>query len=369
MTAVKRKITFSNGRVFKGIGFGSMKDAIAPVIFNTSMVGYQEILSDPASFGQIILMTYPLIGNYGLADEDYESRLCSCKGLIVREYNDIPSNYRYTKTLQDVMEDYHTPGICNVDTRQITQMLRREGSLTAMITHEEVPHEEIMENLENFKQEEPLVPFVSCKKRWYARTANFKYNVVALDLGIKQSIIKTLNSKGCNVIVVPYNTPLGQIMALRPDGLLISDGPGSVKGLEEIVELLKSLQGSLPILAIGLGHQLLALANGGNIVPMVVGHHGGNHPVKNLSTGKVDFTSQGHQWVVEKSTFPKGSLHITHVNVIDQSVEGMVDEKRGLLGVQYHPEGAPGPKDSLYWFDHLIAFMEKYQKERGALNG
>lgn len=368
MTLDRRKITFSNGTAFTGNGFGADVNAIGPVAFNTAMVGYQEILSAPASYGQIIVMTYPLIGNYGLADEDYESRLCCCGGLIVREYNDIPSNYRYTKTLQDVLEDCNIPGICDVDTRQITQMLRREGQMTALISKEDLPHEEAVKQLEHLVEPDNLVEKVSCKKLWYARTANFRYNVVALDLGIKTSIIKKLNAKGCNVIVVPYTTTAQEILALRPDGLLISDGPGRPHGLENVIQLIKQLQGSLPLFAVDLGHQLVALANGANIVPMHCGHHGGNHPVKNLITGKVEFTSQSHHEVVEKSTFPKSSLEITHVNMMDQSVEGCMDLSRRILSLQYHPESAPGPQDGGYWFDAFIAHMDQFKLERGAVN-
>lgn len=368
MISNRRKITFSNGTAFTGNGFGANVSTIGPVAFHTAMVGYQEILSSPCGYGQIMVMTYPLIGNYGLADEDYESRLFACGGLIVREYNDIPSNYRYTKTLQDVMEDYAVPGICDVDTRQITQMLRREGQMTALISQESLPHQEAMHRLENLVEPTNLVEKVSCKKLWYARTANFRYNVVALDLGINNSIIKRLNAKGCNVIVVPYTTCAQEILALRPDGLLISDGPGQPHGLQTVIELIQSLQGLLPILAVDLGHQLVALANGGTVVPMHCGHHGGNHPVKNLITGKIEFTSQSHQDVVEKSTFPQSSLKITHVNIIDHSVEGCIDELRGILSLQYHPESAPGPQDSGYWFEGFVANMDKFKQERGLEN-
>lgn len=368
MTRNRRKITFSNGTVFTGNGFGADVQAIGPVAFNTAMVGYQEILSTPASYGQLLVMTYPLIGNYGLADEDYESRLCPCGGLIVREYNDIPSNYRYTKTLQDMMEDCNIPGICDVDTRQITQMLRREGHITGLISAETLPQDEALHQLSHLVEPDNLVEKVSCKKLWYARTANFRYNVVALDLGIKNSLIKKLNTKGCNVTVVPYTTTPEEIMALRPDGLLISDGPGRPHGLTKVIALVKQLQGSLPLFAIDLGHQLLALANGATVVSMHSGHHGGNHPVKNLLTGKIEFTAQSHQEVVEKSTFPKSSLHITHVNILDQSVEGLMDDARRILSLQYHPESAPGPQDSGYWFDQFVAYMDQFKQERGALH-
>ncbi|NLB90224.1 MAG: glutamine-hydrolyzing carbamoyl-phosphate synthase small subunit [Clostridiales bacterium] len=369
MADCKRKITFSNGCVFTGEGFGADKQVLGPVSFNTAMVGYQELLSDPASLGEIMTMTYPLIGNYGLADEDYESHQCFAGGLLVREYNDIPSNFRYTKTLQDVMEDNGIPGIHGLDTRQITRMLRMEGRLKGLISDDALPHEQAMALLQAYEEPTNPVEQVSCKKLWYARTANFVYNVVALDLGIKRSVIQALNQRGCNVIILPFSTTAQEIQALRPDGLLISGGPGSPSHLPQVIDTVKALQGRLPMLGIGLGCQVLAVANGYEIFPMPgPGHHGGNHPVKNLETGKIEFTSQGHHQVVGKEPLCPSSLTVSHINLLDQSVEGLKDDSRRLLAVQYSPESAPGPQDSYYWFDQFITYIHHYQQERSALH-
>ena len=362
MKGPDRKLIFENGRVFYGTGFGAECDTVCEVVFNTSMVGYQEILSDPSYCGQMVCMTYPLIGNYGLNDEDYETRTPKMGGFIVRENNNDPSNYRYTKTLEEVMAEHGIPGIEGVDTRQITRMIRDEGSMRALLTDAACGDQEGLERLVNTAQLSDQVSRVSCKKPWYSRTPNFRYSVVAVDCGIKHNIIRRLNQKGCNVTVVPYDTPADTLMALRPDGLFLSNGPGDPADVQPVVELVKTLQGKLPIFGICLGHQVIALANGAMTYKMKYGHRGGNHPVKNMDTGKVEMTSQNHSYAVDAQSLQGTSLELSHINLLDQTAEGLRNESQHIFSVQYHPESAPGPQDSDYLFDIFIKYMQA-QKE------
>ena len=362
MKGPDRKLVFENGRVFYGTGFGAECDTVCEVVFNTSMVGYQEILSDPSYCGQMVCMTYPLIGNYGLNDEDYESRTPKIGGFIVRENNNDPSNYRYTKTLEEVMAENGIPGIEGLDTRQITRMIRDEGSMRVLLTNAACGDQEGLERLVNTAQLSDQVSRVSCKKPWYSRTPNFRYSVVAVDCGIKHNIIRRLNQKGCNVTVVPYDTPADTLMALRPDGLFLSNGPGNPADVQPVVELVKTLQGKLPIFGICLGHQVIALANGATTYKMKFGHRGGNHPVKNMDTGKVEMTSQNHSYAVDAQSLQGTSLELSHINLLDQTAEGLRNESQRVLCIQYHPESAPGPQDSDYLFDIFIKYMQ-VQKE------
>ena len=362
MKGPDRKLIFENGRVFYGTGFGAECDTVCEVVFNTSMVGYQEILSDPSYCGQMVCMTYPLIGNYGLNDEDYETRTPKMGGFIVRENNNDPSNYRYTKTLEEVMAEHGIPGIEGVDTRQITRMIRDEGSMRALLTDAACGDQEGLERLFNTAQLSDQVSRVSCKKPWYSRTPNFRYSVVAVDCGIKHNIIRRLNQKGCNVTVVPYDMPADTLMALRPDGLFLSNGPGNPADVQPVVELVKTLQGKLPIFGICLGHQVIALANGAMTYKMKFGHRGGNHPVKNMDTGKVEITSQNHSYAVDAQSLQGTSLELSHINLLDQTAEGLRNESQHIFSVQYHPESAPGPQDSDYLFDIFIKYMQA-QKE------
>ncbi|HPD02003.1 MAG TPA: carbamoyl phosphate synthase small subunit, partial [Clostridia bacterium] len=237
-----KMLILENGRVFYGGGFGSQKTRIAEIVFNTAMVGYQEILSDPSYFGQIVIMSYPLIGNYGLADDDYESKNIYLSGFVVREYNDNPSNFRFTMSLGNIMEDYDVAGIQDLDTRELVRIIRDEGSMKAMITDASRPYEECLKELRAAKLEENPVKLISTKKVWYSRTRNPAFNVIAVDLGIKTNILRLLNKYGCNVAIVPHNTSKEDIMRLKPDGLLISSGPGGPELLTEAAALIKSVK-------------------------------------------------------------------------------------------------------------------------------
>ena len=274
MKPYDKKIVLEDGREFYGYGFGYSKEAINEIVFNTSMVGYQEIVSDPSYTDQMVCMTYPLIGNYGMTDEDYETKNLTMGGLIVREYNDLPSNFRYTKTLSEVLEEYQIPGISGVDTRKITRIIRDEGSQKVMITDASTPLEEAVKKIKDYQIPTDMVSRVSCKKRWYSRTPNHKYDVVAIDCGIKLNIIRKLNEKGCNVTVVPYDTSAEEIMKIHPDGLFLSNGPGNPEDVTPVINVVKELKGKLPIFGICLGHQMISLALGAKTFKMKFGHRG-----------------------------------------------------------------------------------------------
>ena len=359
MKPYDKKIILENGMEFYGYGFGSNKQAINEIVFNTSMVGYQEIISDPSYTDQMVCMTYPLIGNYGMTDDDYETRIPTMGGLIVREYNDLPSNFRYTKTLSEVLDEYDIPGISGVDTRMITRIIRNEGSQKVMICDAEKPYDEAYAELMAYVIPNDMVSRVSCKKRWYSRTPNHKYDVVAIDCGIKLNIVRKLNEKGCNVTVVPFDTPADEILKLRPDGLFLSNGPGDPEYVQPVINLVRELHGKLPIFGICLGHQMISLALGAKTFKMKFGHRGGNHPVINLETGKIEITSQNHSYAVDVDSLENTPLTLTHKNLLDNTAEGVESKDDKLFSVQYHPESAPGPQDSAYLFDKFIDLMAK----------
>ena len=268
---MNRKLVLEDGHVFLGDGFGSFDERVAEIVFNTSVVGYQEILSDPSYCGQMVCMTYPLIGNYGLTDEDYESKNIYMSGFIVREYNDIPSNFRFTRTLGEVMEENHAVGISGVDTREIVRLIRDKGSMKALICDIDKPIDECMKLINNYEYPKNQVPTVSSKKIWYSRTPNPLFTVVAVDCGVKLNIIRKLNQCGCNVVVVPYDTPKDVIMKFKPDGLFLSNGPGDPENVKPVIELVRQMKGVVPILGICLGHQIIGLAYGATTYKMKFG--------------------------------------------------------------------------------------------------
>ena len=358
MIPYNKKIVLENGNEFFGYGFGADIEAINEIVFNTSMVGYQEIMSDPSYTDQMVVMTYPLIGNYGITDEDYETKFPTLGGLIVREYNDVPSNFRYTKTLSEVLEEHNIPGISGVDTRQITRIIRSEGAQRVIITDISVSKEEALKRIAEQPITRNQVARVSCKKRWFSRTPNHKYGVVAIDCGIKYNIIRSLNNRNCNVTVVPYNTSIEDILAFQPDGIFLSNGPGDPTDVPQVIEIVKQLHGKLPIFGICLGHQIISLAYGAKTYKLKFGHRGGNHPVKNLETGKLEITSQNHSYAVDAKSLEGTDLTTTHINLLDNTIEGVESVKDRIFSVQYHPESAPGPQDSAYLFDKFINLMK-----------
>lgn len=355
---VRKKIVFQDGSEFLGYGFGADSEKVCEIVFNTAMAGYQEMISDPAFTNKIVVMTYPLIGNYGVADEDFEAKASALGGLVVREYNDIPSNFRYTKTLSEEMEENHIPGIWGVDTREITRKIRDNGSQRVILTNVDVPTEKALEIIKNTPVETDAVAKVSCKKRWYSRTTNAKYNVVAVDCGIKLNIIRLLNARGCNVTVVPFNTSAKEIVKMNPDGVIISNGPGSPSDVASIVDVIKELKGKFPLFGIGLGNLLIGAAYGAESDKLKFGHHGGNHPVMNIDTGKVLTVSQGEDYTLNEASLKNTSLKITHRDILDKTVAGVENADDKVFGVQFNPEGAPGAvNDAL--FDKFINLMKE----------
>lgn len=358
MKEFNKKIVLEDGEEYLGYGFGANVESICEIVFNTSMVGYQEIVSDPSYTYQMVVMTYPLIGNYGITDDDYETGKPSIGGLVVREYNDYPSNFRYTKTLSEYLEENNIPGIYGVDTRKITRSIRDEGSRKVIITDISTTKEEAIEKMKNYQIPKDAVSKVSCKKKWYARTANAKYNVVAVDCGIKLNIVRSLNKRKCNVTVVPYNTTAEEVISLKPDGVFLSNGPGDPEDVKEVIKLVKELKGKYPIFGICLGHQMISLAYGAKTYKLKFGHRGGNHPVLNLKTDKIEITSQNHSYAVDEESLKSTKLEPTHKNILDNTIEGVECKKDRIFSVQYHPESAPGPQDSGYLFDRFINIMK-----------
>jgi len=364
MATLNRKLVMENGSEFLGTGFGADAEALCEMVFNTSMVGYQEIVTDPSYTAQMVVMTYPLIGNYGVTDEDNETRTPTMGALIVREYNDLPSNFRYTKTLGELLEENGIPGIQGVDTRKINRMIRNEGSQRALLCAPETTREEALERIRAYTYPRDVVSRVSSKKKWYARTPNARYNVVCVDCGVKLNIIRKLRQHGCNVLVVPFDTPAETIMSFKPDGLFLSNGPGDPEDVAPVIDAVRRLRGRLPIFGICLGHQMIALAYGAKTFKMKFGHRGGNHPVMDLRTGKIEITSQNHSFAVDTESLKGTGLTLTHQNLLDGTAEGMECKKDALFSVQYHPESAPGPQDSAYLFGHFIDNMAAVKEEK-----
>lgn len=355
-----KKLILQDGHVFEGVGFGSNNKQIAEIVFNTSVVGYQEILSDPSYCGQIVCMSYPLIGNYGLTAEDYESKKIYISGFVVREYNDSPSNFRFTTTLGEAMDEANVSGISEIDTRELVRIIRDNGSQLAMICDIDYDTDLAVKELNTYNAPTNQVSKVSTKKIWYSRTHNPKYTVVAVDCGMKMNIVRKLNQFGCNVIVVPYNTPYDVVMGYKPDGLFISNGPGDPTDAKEVIDLVKQARGKLPILGICLGHQIIGLSYNAKTYKMKFGHRGANHPVIDLETGKVEITSQNHSFAIDKASLEGTGLTLTHINLIDKEAEGMIDKANSVISVQYHPESAAGPEDSEYIFSKFIKLMDDF---------
>lgn len=354
-----RQIILEDGQQYLGYAFGNNGDKVCEIVFNTSMVGYQEILSDPSYTYQAVVMTYPLIGNYGMAEDDYETIIPTIGGLIVREYNDFPSNYRSTASLSDVMKTYKIPGIYGVDTRKLTRSIRDIGSRKVLITDDKTTLEEGLRILRENSIPRDAVAKVSCKEIWNSPVQDEKYHVVAVDCGMKSNIVRSLNKCGCSVTIVPWDTTAEVIEKYCPDGIFLSNGPGNPTDVQPVIETIKTLRGRYPIFGICLGHQLISLAYGAKTYKMKFGHRGGNHPVRNLETNKIEITSQNHSYAVDQESLEKTELTPTHINILDQTIEGVRCERDKIFSVQYHPESAPGPQDSAYLFEEFIHLMEE----------
>lgn len=332
---MKRKLVLENGKVFSGVGFGSDETVVAEIIFNTAMVGYHEILSNPVYADKIVCMSYPLIGNYGLANEDYDNRNVFIKGFVVREYNDIPSNFRSTMTLNEALEESNVCGISELDTRELVRILRDKGSMKACICDESLSDEEALKLIASYNESTELTKKVSTKKVWHARTTNPTNTVVVIDLGVRKEFAYSLNEFGCNVVVLPYNSSLETVLKHNPTGVIISDGPANPKDNTEVVELVKSLVGKLPILGIGTGALEVALAYEGETSKLLKGYYGCNYPVRNIETGKIQIVSLNTSY---KMNIDNTKLEVSNVGVIDNEVFRVVDKENKVTGSLYLDE-------------------------------
>ncbi len=350
---MKRKLVLENGLEFIGDGFGSSNERIAELVYNTSVVGYQESLSDPSNLEYIMVMGYPVIGSYGLTDEDYESNNLTVAGLIVREYSKHPSNFRYTHELAEKMDENGVPGIQGLDTRELVRILKEEGSMRAMICDVDRDKSVCLSMIRKYSVPKDIVAEISTKKVWYSRTLNYKYTIACIDLGLKRSLIKDLKDLGCNVVVVPYNSTLETIMKYKPNGIFISDGPSNPYDIESIIDTIKTLKGKMPILGVGLGQEVIELAYGAKLYKQHVGHNGSNIPVRNLKTNRIEITSQNDQYAVDADSLKKTELVPTHQNVIDGIITGVEDLKNKVIAVQYNPN----PSDADYVFKRFISLL------------
>ena len=355
---MKAFLILEDGTVFTGQSIGAPREVISEIVFNTSMTGYLEVLTDPSYAGQAVVMTYPLIGNYGICYEDMESDRPWLDAFIVRELSRIPSNFRSEDTIQNFLLKYDIPGIAGIDTRALTKILREKGTMNGCITTDE--HYQIDEILPKLKAYTTgkVVEKVTCKEKYVLEGDGPK--VALLDLGAKRNIARSLNERGCEVTVYPALTSAEEILAANPDGIMLSNGPGDPKECTSVIEEIRKLYASdIPIFAICLGHQLMALANGADTHKMKYGHRGGNHPVRDLSDGRVYISSQNHGYVVDTDNLDPSVAVPAFENVNDGTNEGLSYTGKNIFTVQYHPEECPGPRDSAYLFDRFMKMMEE----------
>ncbi len=355
-----RKLIMSDGSEYVGYGFGEdTGNRVCELVFNTSPVGYQEIMSDPSYTDQFVTMAYPLIGNYGINTDDYETKHPTIGGFVVRDYNDEPSNFRCGKTFSETLKELGIPGITGVDTREIVRKIRNGGTKKALITDESTTVEEGLKIIEETELKPDAVSRVSRKLVENYINVGAKYHIAAIDFGMKENILRSFLNKGCSVTVFPWNVTAEEVEAIRPDGIFLSNGPGDPEDVKEAIELVRTLRGKYPIFGICLGHQIISLACGAKTYKLKFGHRGGNHPVKNLETGRTDITSQNHSYAVDENTLDGTGLVVTHKNLLDNTVEGVRCRGDRIFSVQYHPESCPGPHDASYLFDEFLSLMDK----------
>lgn len=359
----KRYLILEDGSVFKGTAFGaSVNNRVGEVVFNTSMTGYQEIISDPSYCDQMVTMTYPLIGNYGINRDDFETIQPAISALIVKEYTEFPSNFRHEWTLDEYLSQKNIPGLANIDTRRLVKRIRQEGSMKAMLTDSLEENDEVFKSLQRYQPRTDQVKRVSTLKPYVV--PGHDERIVLVDFGMKHGILREFTKRNCHVTVVPYHMSAEDILQLKPDGVMLSNGPGNPKDVPEGIALVKNLMGKVPIFGICLGHQLIALACGADTHKMKFGHRGANHPVKQLHSGEVWMTSQNHGYAVTASSLAQTSLTMTQVALNDETVEGLEHESYHVFSVQYHPESSPGPEDSNRLFDEFLNRIGSYQEGR-----
>jgi len=374
MSGKKAQLVLENGVYFIGESIGYEGEAEGEIVFNTSMTGYQEILTDPSYKGQIVTMTYPLIGNYGCNFEDVESAKPWVEGFVIKELALRPSNWRKKETLADYFKKHKIVAIQGIDTRKLTKMIRTGGAQNALITTSDLSIKKVVSRAKKIPSivGRDLVKDVTTSKsyKWkdntyewpkgYLQQKRFKYFVVAYDFGIKRNILRNLASHNVDVLIVPAQTPWTEIIKMKPDGVFLSNGPGDPEPISYAIKNIKSLIGKIPLFGICLGHQLLALALGGKTYKLKFGHHGGNHPVKNLESGAIEITCQNHCFAVDIESL-KGRAKLTHINLNDMTSEGYSLEEKHLFSVQYHPESSPGPMDSNYLFRDFTKLMDEFK--------
>jgi len=363
---MKAMLALEDGTVFRGTAFGAAGERAGEVVFNTSMTGYQEILTDPSYKGQIITMTYPLIGNYGVNHEDLESAAPRAEGYVVRELSRIASNWRSRAGLSEYLEKHGVVGMEGVDTRALTRHIRTAGAMKAVISTECLDEKELISKAQSSPGiiGRDLVQEVTCAAvyQWEGQGGHVPpgYRVVVLDCGAKRNIMRMLAHAGCAVTVVPAHTRADEIMAMHPHGVVLSNGPGDPAAVPYVVDTVRALIGRLPLLGICFGHQMLGLALGGTTYKLKFGHRGGNQPVKDLASGKVSITSQNHGFCVDMESLTTGEIELTHINLNDHTLEGMRHKTLPVFSVQYHPESSPGPHDASYLFQEFVSMMKRW---------
>jgi carbamoyl-phosphate synthase small subunit len=353
----KRKLVLEDGTIFIGEGFGSKREISGEVVFNTSMTGYQEIISDPSYCGQIVTLTYPLIGNYGINRDDFETVAPFINGLVVKEYSEFPSNFRCDETISSYLEAHDIPGLAGIDTRKLTKRIREAGTMKGYLANIDVEDKVILDKLQATPELHNQVRHTSTIKPYIVPGRG--YRIVLVDFGMKHGILRELTKRNCHVTVVPYNYSAEGILRLKPDGIMLTNGPGDPTDVPEAIAMIKQVLPYIPIFGICLGHQLLALACGAKTEKMKFGHRGGNHPVQDILTGKAFLTSQNHGYAVTRSSLNETNLALTQVALNDQSVEGIRHKIYPAFSVQYHPESSPGPEDSNYLFDDFLELIKQ----------
>jgi carbamoyl-phosphate synthase small subunit len=358
-------LVLEDGTVFRGKSFGAPGEKFGELVFNTSMTGYQEILTDPSYKGQIVAMTYPLIGNYGVNTEDIESRQPFVEGFIVKECSTIASNWRANDTLGDYLKKNGIVGIEGMDTRALTLHIRQSGAMKAVLSTMDLNEKKLLGKV----RYSPglvgvdLVKEVTCGKTYmWSKVKQGKYKVVVLDCGVKYNILRKLIQNKCQVVVVPANTQASEILNMKPDGVLLSNGPGDPAAVKYVIDTTRQLIGKAPIFGICLGHQMLGIALGGRTYKLKFGHHGANHPVKDLKSGRVSITVQNHGFCVDIDSLNKRDVEITHINLNDKTLEGMRHKKLPVFSVQFHPEASAGPHDADYLFKTFVQMMKTFRK-------